>query len=202
MIIKLYIVITLVLYFVFNNKNKMLGLLLFLSVVNIIVTDLFKHFRIDTFFNNNIYVLAHNLLWILLLQKQSLNPKLSTSIIWGFLFFNCFSLFYSSIFKEFNFNAFILGALIYTTLFVFESYSNLKKENLSFFISNNYILLFAPILFFLGMSFMLGFRSKSVTGTVLFGEVKLYTFVNYFVNIIYYSLINIYIYKERKKYAK
>ncbi len=176
--------------------------MLILSVMNSFITSVLKYFDLPIFFNNNIYVLVHNFLWLILLKKQSLKPKLLTSIIWGFLFFNCLILFHISIFKEFNFNAFILGSLIYTSLFVFENYSNLKRENLSFFISNDYILLFAPVLFFLGMSLMLGFRSKSLTIIVLFEEVKLYDFVNCFVNIIYYSLINVYIYKERKKYAE
>lgn len=202
MIIKIYIFFTLMYYVYSKNKNNTLGLLLILSVMNSFITSVLKYFELPIFFNNNIYVLVHNLLWLILLKKQSLKPKLLTSIIWGFLFFNCFTLFYISIFKEFNFNAFILGSLIYTSLFVFENYSNLKRENLSFFISNDYILLFAPVLFFLGMSLMLGFRSKPLTIIVLFGEVKLYDFVNCFVNIIYYTLINIYIYKERKKYAE
>jgi hypothetical protein len=37
--------------------------------------------------------------------------------------------------------------------------------------------------------------------TIVFGDITLYSFIIIFVNIIYYSLLNIYIIKEKKDHA-
>ncbi len=100
--------------------------------------------------------------------------------------------------SKLNYLTFILGALIYLMLFIFESFSQLKNENLSFFKSTTYFLLFAPVLFFLGFSFLFGFRNFDLRNTIVFGKTDLYTFICYFVNLVYYTFINSYIYKERK----
>ncbi|WDF65981.1 hypothetical protein [Flavobacterium sp. KACC 22763] len=96
-----------------------------------------------------------------------------------------------------NYYTFIFGALLYVILFIYESYRQLQEENLMYFLSNNYLLLFAPVYFFFGMGLILGFKPLQVTGIVLFGQVTLYVFVVNIVCIAYYSLINIYIYREK-----
>jgi hypothetical protein len=198
MLIKIYIVLTLLFYFYSKNRNRAVGVLLFFSVSNILLTTIFKQVGVEIFFNNNLYVFIHNLIWLVIIKNFISHKKQMVFIIASYILVNCLTLFYTDVFKEFNFNAFIFGSLTYTLIFIILSYSNLRSENLNFFLSNNYILLFAPILFFFGMSFMFGFRSKSITRAVLVEGLNLYTFVNYFVNIIYYTLINIFIYKERK----
>lgn len=200
MVIKIYIVLTLLFYLYAKNRNKTVGVLLFFSVSNILLTSIFKQVDIEIYFNNNLYVFIHNLIWLVIIKNFISNKSLQTFIILIYFLINCISFFFIDVFKEFNFDAFIFGSLMYTFIFILISYLNLKSENLNFFLSNNYILLFAPILFFFGMSFMFGFRSKSITRAVIFEDINLYTFVNYFVNIIYYTLINVFIYKERKLY--
>lgn len=195
--------ITLLLYFYFKNSNKAIGLLLIISVANIVLTDVLKHFGIHTFFNNNIYVFVHNLIWLIIIKKFCLNKKLLDWVIVAFLLFNCILFFKINIFKEFSYDAFVLGALLYSVIFVFESYINLKNEKLSFFLSNEFIIVFAPIFFYFGLSLMFAFVSVAVTQTVIFKNIVLYEFVNYYVNFIYYLLINIYIIKNRVlKYDK
>ncbi|MEO7173972.1 hypothetical protein [Flavobacterium sp.] len=95
---------------------------------------------------------------------------------------------------------FIVGALFYLIFFLFLSFKQLRNENLAFFTNNNFILLFSPILFFIGFSFVFAFKNRNLNETILWEDISLYNLISYFINIIYYSLINLYIYKERSKH--
>ena len=97
-----------------------------------------------------------------------------------------------------NFYTFIIGALLYVSIFIYESYKQLNRENLNYFKTNNFILLIAPILFFLGMSIVFGFRNSGIKDVIIFNKIELYTLITFTVNIIYYTLINLFIFKERK----
>lgn len=87
---------------------------------------------------------------------------------------------------------------MYICLFLYYSYQQLNQENLSYFTKNEYLLLFVPVIFFFGFSFMFGFRNSEVRDAIIYSDIDLYTFIGYFVNLIYYSLANLYIYRERK----
>lgn len=142
-------------------------------------------------------VIIHHTLWlVLVLNNFSKKKKLLFCL--GFVVFSILNLFLIEGHDDFNILTFILGSLLYILLFLYLSFANLKRENLSFFQSNDFILLFAPVLVFLGMSFIFGFKNKELNTTIIFNNIKLYTFINHFVNIVYYALINIYIFKERK----
>ena len=80
-----------------------------------------------------------------------------------------------------------------------ESFYQLKQENFPFFFSNQFLLLMAPVLFFIGLTFMLGFKNHEILMAVFFGKLQLYKTINIVVNIVYYTLLNIYIYREKKK---
>lgn len=114
-----------------------------------------------------------------------------------YLLFSLYIVFFEGKFKI-NKITFVLGAFIYLAFVFFESFYQLKKENLSFFESNRFILIIAPLLFFLGFSLMFGFIKKDIRSTIIYGNTNLYKFVSYYVNLIYYAIINIYIYKERR----
>lgn len=147
-------------------------------------------------------IIVHHSLWILLLLKSIRPHREFNFIIPGFLLFGVYNLLFQEGIETFNCYTFIVGALLYIIVFIYESFAQLKKENFSFFLSNNYLLLFAPILFFFGMSFLFGFRSNSINTFLLFGNVNFYTFINLFVNVVYYSLIFVYIYNEKTKHIK
>lgn len=200
MIIKLYIFITLIFYFTLKKKNRILGFLLLAAASNEVINFVLQHFNIILYGKNNAYIFLHQILWLLLLKQSTNRQKLHQISIIVFALFSAFS-FYFVVFKTgFNYDVFVMGAFLYLTLFIYESYLRLKNEELSFFLSNDYLLLFAPILFFLGMSFMFSFKSHSVTSTLLFNDIKLYTVISYFVNIVYYTTILVYIFKEKKSH--
>lgn len=177
------------------THQKVLGIL-FICFVNEFVALILKAqgLPIDNLFNINIII--HNSLWLLIIGCFLNNTKI---LCIAYIFFGFVNLLFFEGFSKFNYYTFVFGALLYTSIFIYLSFKQLKRENLSFFLSNDYILLFAPVLFFLGLSLMFSFKSKLLTSTYIFDGIKLYTFINYFVNIIYYFFISLYIYKEKKK---
>lgn len=129
--------------------------------------------------------------------RESINRKIISNVILClFSLFSVVNFIIIEIADEYNYYTFVLGALLYVSLFIYESYKQLKEENLIYFLSNNYLLLFAPVYFFFGMGLLLGFKPLGVTKMLLFGQVTLYVFIVNIVCIAYYSLINIYIYRE------
>lgn len=56
----------------------------------------------------------------------------------------------------------------------------------------------SPVLFFIGFSLLFGFNNKNIHKIMILNRFKLYDFISYFVNITYYSLLNVYIYREKK----
>lgn len=146
----------------------------------------------------SISIIIHHGLWIWMLAKNAAQKNAAFLLLGCFLLFGLINISFFEGTKEFNDYTFVFGAFIYIIIFIYESFCKLRLENFDFFTSNTFILLTAPVLFFFGYSFMFAFNSKNVTSYLLFGQLKLYTFISYFVNIVYYSLINLYIYREKK----
>ncbi len=198
-IIQILIFVTFInILFIDIKSHRVVFFLLLISLINEILSLylISKNLKIST--NNNIYIITHNFLWLILIYKI-FNTKIYilVSAIF-FVFFSVLNLFFIEGFNVFNDNILVVGSIIYCSIFIIEFYLNLKKENFNLISSNNYLLLFSPILFFIGFGFICGFKNKSLNDVIIFNNIKLYTFIIYFVNIIYYSLINIYIYRERK----
>ena len=201
-IIKVLVFITF-LHAFFNLKtkktiNKLLMYVLTLSLFTEVLNTFLKYKMLPygTFTTFSLFVNA--ILWLgILYQVFRIKRSIRIALILLFVFAVVNILFIEG-YTKFNYYTFVLGSFLYTILFISESFYQLKKEHFYFFQSNNYILLFSPILFFLGLSLMFSFKSFSLTSTVIIGEVKLYTFINIFVNVIYYLSLNYYILKENK----
>lgn len=180
-----------------KQMNKIVSAILLICLITEIVNTFFLNYKIPLGLFNSISIIFHNSMWLLLLFLIFGINKYKNYLI---VFFSIclFNLLFVQGFLKFNSYTFILGSILFLIFFIYNSFLILKKENLKFFMTNKYLLLCAPVLFFIGLSFMFGFKSKALTSTIIFGNTKLYTFISYFVNIIYYTLINIYIYKERK----
>jgi hypothetical protein len=200
--IQIYMLLTFFIALLFykpkNEAANFLFLILLVNFITELVTSIliFQHKKVGLMYS--ICSLVHNSLWLLLLYKSVKRRQLYKIIFAVFILLALVNLFFVEGLEEFNINTFIAGAFLYLVIFIYESFSKLKQEDLSFFLSNHYLLLFAPVLFFFGESFIFGFRNRQLATTTLFGTVFLYQFINYFVNIVYYSLINIYIYREKK----
>jgi hypothetical protein len=201
-IIKILVLITL-LHALFNLKrkkpiNKLLVFILTLSFFTEAINTFLKYKMIPFGIFTTLSLVINAILWMLILHQVF---RIKRGIVLSMILFAVFAiinLFFIEGYIKFNYYTFVLGSFLYVVLFIYESFYQLKKENFYFFQSNKYILLFSPILFFLGLSLMFSFKSFSLTSTKIIGEVKLYTFINIFVNVIYYLSLNYYILKEKK----
>jgi len=149
--------------------------------------------------NLTITTFIHAIIWLLILKKSVRAPQIVNALLIIFITFSFCDLFFIEGWEKFNCYSFILGAFMYLILFLVESFYQLKQEHFEFFFSNQFILLMSPVLFFIGLTFMFGFRSHGVITIVFFGTLDLYRIIIIIVNIVYYSLLNIYIYREKKK---
>lgn len=177
-----------------SNENKLLLCILSVYLLTEISSIFLQHLNYSLDILYNISMPMQFLLWLLLLLTVFKKEK--TTIISIFVILISLSLFNN--YMVLNKTNFLLGAFMYLVLYIYNVYELLKAEKIEFFQSNQFILISSPILFFLGMGFMFAFPLRSLRSTVVFEGLKLYTIVNYFINIVLYLLINIYIFKERK----
>jgi len=185
-------------FYVKNRINLIVLLLLFISVGNELFSNYLKINNYSNTFNYNLYILFHNYIWIFIISKEVFNSKqriILLSIYWIITLLNLFCI---GDLYIFNFYNFLLGAFIYIVLFLFKSYFKLIKNQLGFFTSNYFILLSAPLLFLLGLSLMFAFHNKWLIQTLIFKNTNLYTLICYTSNIVYFTLIAIYFYREKK----
>lgn len=199
--IKLIVLFTFIYCCLFLKKttiiNKCLFSLLLLALVTEVINSISSFYNFKLGFISNFYVILHHSIWIIILRFHFKLTFINLIII-TFISISILDIIINKGLFKFNYQTFVLGSLCYLILFIYESAIQLKKENLSFFQTNKFLLICAPLLFFIGLSFMFGFKSKELTSTYLFMDIKLYSFISFLVNIIYYTLINLYIYKERK----
>lgn len=193
--IKVYIIITLIHFLVAKTNNMQLKYILIISGANVIITDILKYLNIETDLNLNAYVILNAFFW---LQIIIFNLKKQHKSIMSFLFIVVTILSFSFVdIHKFYHNYFVISSIVYILIFFRVCIKHLKHENITFFQSNNFILLFAPVLFFFGMSFIFGFKSSIFSNTYLFEGINVYGFINFLVNLVYYSLLNHYILKSR-----
>lgn len=182
-----------------NADTKDLFWILSICTFTEIVSKILSYNHISLWYLYNFSFIIHNSFWLkILLRDDHLSQK---KIIASYIIFSIIIYGFIDTTNFFNKIIMIVGALIYLVLFIVISYKNLKDENIDFFKSNHFILISSPIIFFFGLSILFGFNSKKLFDTIVFGKIHLYRFIIIFVNIIYYSLLNIYIIKEKRDYA-
>jgi hypothetical protein len=147
--------------------------------------------------NYSLFSLFFNCIWLFLLDKimqtnYNLNVIIAVYLIFGFINF----FFYEGI-NHFDHYNFLAGAFIYIFLFIYESFKHIKKENLVIFQTNNYLLLFSPIMLMLGLGILMSFNNRTLNSTIVFSGLTLYAVIGYFINFIYYSLIITYCFREK-----
>ncbi len=182
-----------------QQTHKYVILILSVFMLNETICFLCNVYLLTFKINFTITTFIHALLWLLILKKSVRFPKVMTGLLIVFVTFSFCDLFFIEGWKLFNCYSFILGAFMYLIVFLIESFYQLKQENFPFFFSNQFLLLMTPVLFFIGLTFMVSFKSHEVISTVFFGKIELYKTIIIFVNIVYYTLLNLYIYREKKK---
>lgn len=193
-----YIFVTFIMGAVYLNLKKKDNIIL-LSILGVSLgTEIFSAILKNFNLVYSISFILHHGLWLFLLIRKIMVKKAVIIILSTFFTVGITNLFFFEGLYEVNNYTFVIGAFIYIVIFIYESFNQLKKENFSFFISNRYLLIFSPILFFFGFSFMFAFKNQLLLYVLVIGNLGLYHFIGFFVNLAYYSLVNSYIYKDKK----
>lgn len=180
-----------------NQQHFLLLLVLFVGVITELISTILKYFDFNRQMLYSVSFIIYHSIWLFIITNISELKNWKRIILSSYITFGLVNLFFIEK-SDLNHLTFIVGGLMYICLFLYYSYQQLNQENLSYFTKNEYLLLFVPVIFFFGFSFMFGFRNSEVRDAIIYSDIDLYTFIGYFVNLIYYSLANLYIYRERK----
>ncbi len=171
--------------------------ILTLNLVNETLSSVFRYLGIELRFSNSIYIILHTMLWMGLIGRISGRMKLTSNLTLGYLLFAVINLMWIDGLRAFNVYSLVLGGLIYVGVYIYDCYVRLRDEDLNYFSSNEYLLTAAPLLFMIGFGVLFGFRNKSLHETQVLG-MTLFKAVGYFINIVYYGLVNYYIFTIKR----
>ena len=195
--IKIYIIVTLIHFLVAKTKHTPLKYILIVAAANIIITDVFKYqLNIKTSVSVNIYVILHFFLWLQILTPY-LKKQYKPIINYTFIGITILSLSTINIHANFYNNYFVATSITYVLMFFWVCVRHLKNEDIRFFKSIQFVLIFAPVLFFLTQSILSGFKSRIFSDTDIIDGLSMYAFMNFIANTVYYSLLNYYILKSK-----
>lgn len=203
---QLLVVLSFVYFLICFDKAKFIHKLLFWLLSLTFFIELFN-FLLKVFERSTIVAISYSLfsiffncVWIMLLNKVFQRNYPVKFIMASYTIFGVGNLFLYEGINHFAHYNFIVGAFFYVFVFIYESFIEVKKENLLFFESNDYLLLVSPVIFMLGYSILMSFNNRTLNVTIVFAGRTLYDIIGYFINFIYYSLLAIYCYREKKTY--
>ncbi|WP_281752429.1 hypothetical protein [Neptunitalea chrysea] len=184
-----------------NKKNLLVLGILSVILINTIFLEFESFFNISGALTSNIYVTVHFVLWFLVLLNHNtfVKPIVVSLAIVLFLVLSLFNFSFGEGIKQFNHYNFVIGTFIYIPLFLAESFIHLKKERTDYFSSNEFTLLMAPIIYFMGFSLLFSFRSKKISEEIIFANIDLFSLLTTTINCIYLILITLYMHSEFKK---
>ncbi len=196
--ITFFAIVTFLVAMVFLKKsyiNKLLLVILFVNAVTEITSLGFIIYDIKLNPLYNCYFIIHQYLWLYLIVyilKQHQNEYLLPMLFVVFGLINLLFIEKSNL----KYYTFIIGGLCYLIYFLVKSILLLKQEDLTLFRSNTYILLSIPLVFFIGLIIIFGFRNSGIRA-IKIGHMKLYSIISLMANTIFYTLVNIYTFKSR-----
>ena len=196
--ITFFAIVTFLVAMVFLKKsyiNRLLLVILFVNAVTEITSLGFIIYDIKLNPLYNCYFIIHQCLWLYLIVyilKQHQNEYLLPILFVVFGLINLLFIEKSNL----KYYTFIIGGLCYLIYFLVKSILLLKQEDLTLFRSNTYILLSIPLVFFIGLIIIFGFRNSGIRA-IKIGHMKLYSIISLMANTIFYTLVNIYTFKSR-----
>lgn len=182
-----------------NNLNLVIKTILRINAITELFGFIFKIYFLSTKYLITTNVVMTFLLWFQILQDVYKKKIVLYSTIF-FLFFFFFDFIILNHCNKFSYYSFVFGSLIYVCCYLFFNFSFLKEEKIAFFFQNQFIIVSAPIFFFLGMSFLFAFVSPEISGYKIYEGKTLYSFINDFVNFVQYILIAYFIYLDANKH--
>ncbi len=179
--------------------NRYLLIILFVGVFSEILDPILRHYNLNFTYAHMISTFLFHIFWLLILREFITKRQFLLNILYSFIIFFSANFIIIVVTGKYNFYSFVLGSMIYTVFFIKENYRQMKAEALQFFISDFYLLIFSPLLFMLGLSLILSFAKAEIVRAEMFWGITLYKLFVNLACLVYYSLINIYIYRQRKQ---
>ena len=195
---------TVIIAIIFYRNTGIYHLLLTILFVSVI-TELMSLYdilnKLSIISNYNIYFILHQGLWLLLIIHILGKRLIEYSFLFLFILLSLLNILYYE--KEnLNYLTFVLGSFVYLGYFIYKNFLLLNEETREYFLSERFLLLSSPILFFFALTFILGFRDSDLRFTKIKGY-YVYTILSTISNTIYYLLLIIYIFRTRvNKYAR
>lgn len=180
-----------------NKTNRILLLVLLISAITEITFVLLMPNRMAQAYLYSVYFILHHSAWLLIIKKTTPNNNAFNFFALTFLLFSIINILFIEK-DSVNGLTMVYGGLLYVLYYIYQSYTQLSKENLDFFKSDDFLLITAPTLFFIGFSFLFSFKNKLLNDTLVFGRFQFYQFISFFVNTVYYLLLILYVFKSRK----
>ena len=180
-----------------NTIHRIVFAMLFINFLTEVTTSLLIVLDYQYTKVSLLNIIVENCLFLYLLGKISAKRQVAMFLMGAYLVFAVLNFVWIQGPDQFNYYTFISGAFLYLVFFFVESFTQLEQENFPFIFSNNYLLLCAPIIYLFGGSFMFAFVSSAVTKVVVLNR-TLFSIVIDYVNIVYYILLNLYLYREPK----
>lgn len=138
------------------------------------------------------------MLWLLILESVVYFKTIFKALFYAFCGFAISNVIFFEGTETFNNYTFLIGAFVYIIIFLYESFFQLKRENFQYFLSNIYILIFSPVLFYFGFTFYFAFKDSIIGDKIIVWKYTLYDIIALFINLVYYTMVSIYIYREKK----
>jgi hypothetical protein len=191
-------------YALFNlNRNVKVNVYLLIILLSGLLSEMsiiiLKNFNTKTTYVHFIVNFFFHTFWLLILNIYATKKKLLLYLTYFYILFFIvnFIIIYNS--NIYNFNSFVLGSIIYTLFFIKENYRQMKAESIEFFINDSYLLIFSPLMFMLGLSLILSFAKAEILRAEIFWGITLYKLFVNLACLVYYSLINIYVYRQKNQ---
>lgn len=185
----------------FDKRKKIDVLLLLVLAINLsneILSGVLRHYHIKLAASSNLYILLHATVWLLLLAHVAQQVLRKRFTLFAYTYFFIAACILLTDITVFQIVPLIIGSLLYVALFILDCSLRMKREELEYFSSNRYLLANAPLLFFIGLGILFGFKSKQLHQTH-FAGIQLFTIISYFTNAVYYILINVYLFKQSRR---
>lgn len=195
--INVYIIITFIWFLLSRIKQNILFYILFITMLNIVVSEVLLFYDNQIKFVTNLYFLFTFPLWLFLIV-QELNVKYKKLIYLMFGIGASTTFYVYNIYTIFNKMFVVVSSILYVLGFLFLGFQKLINEDLQFFKRPKFVLLSAPVIFFLGMSVLLGFQDPMLSRYKLWDNFTLWQFINVSCNLVFYTFVNVYIYKAKK----
>lgn len=183
-----------------NPKKKVniyLLIILFSGLFSEISYILLYSYNLKITYAHIVSTFMFHTFWLFILIDYVTKKKLLLYLSYFFIFFSIVNFCFVIVSGKYNFYSFVLGSILYTLFFIKENYRQMKAELVEFFINDTYLLIFAPLMFMLGLSLILSFAKVEIVRAEMFWNVTLYELFVNLACLVYYSLINIYIYREK-----